>query len=281
MSNRFVCANWKMNKTLPECVAWLDRYVEQVTQHPEAKQAEQIVCAPFVFLTTLVDAVQSYHDRVSLHIAAQDVSQHPSGAYTGDISCAMLKSIGVHTAIVGHSERRQGHHESDVVVADKVVQLLRNDMTPIFCVGETLEQYERNETQQVLRAQMDALFSRIREADLAPQEGDATASVLTKMIVAYEPVWAIGTGLQATPEEAETAIAGIGALIEAEWGSAIARHIPKLYGGSVNGTTLARYLEQGSIAGSLVGGASLDAEQFAQLTRITGSVVRGDVDAHV
>ena len=185
-----------------------------------------------------------------LEIGAQDVSQHEQGAYTGEVSAAMLREFGVRYAIVGHSERRQYHCEPDSVVADKTKAALAHGITPIVCVGETLAEREAGRTEEVVRRQLAAVIH-------------ANGHCISEIVVAYEPVWAIGTGKTATPGEAQQVHAVLRAQLQAATGHAERMQI--LYGGSMNAANAAGLLAQGDIDGGLIGGAALKAPDFLQI----------------
>lgn len=183
-------------------------------------------------------------------VAAQDVSQHEAGAYTGEVSAAMLKDFGVRYALVGHSERRQYHGETDVVVAEKAQRALAAGITPIVCVGETLEEREAGQTEAVVKRQLAAVIH-------------LNGHCISEVVVAYEPVWAIGTGRTASPEQAQAVHAVLRAQLLAA--SEHADRIRLLYGGSMNAANAAQLLSQPDIDGGLVGGASLKAPDFLQI----------------
>ena len=183
-------------------------------------------------------------------VAAQDVSQHEAGAYTGEVSAAMLKDFGVRYALVGHSERRQYHGETDVVVAEKAQRALAAGITPIVCVGETLQEREAGQTEVVVKRQLAAVIH-------------LNGHCISEVVVAYEPVWAIGTGRTASPEQAQAVHAVLRAQLSAA--SEHADRIRLLYGGSMNAANAAQLLSQPDIDGGLVGGASLKAPDFLQI----------------
>jgi triosephosphate isomerase (TIM) len=185
-------------------------------------------------------------------VGAQDVSQHDAGAYTGEVSAAMLKDLGVRYAIVGHSERRQYHGETDAVVAAKAQKSLASGVTPIVCVGETLQEREAGQTEEVVKRQLAAVIH-------------TNGHCISEIVVAYEPVWAIGTGKTASPEQAQQVHAVLRAQLLAA--TAHAARISILYGGSMNAANAAQLLAQPDIDGGLVGGASLKAADFLSIVR--------------
>lgn len=204
------------------------------------------VCVPTPYLAQ----AQSELRDSAVAWGAQDVSEHAKGAYTGDVSAAMVAEFGARYAIVGHSERRQLHGESDAVVAAKARAALAGGLVPIACVGETLAERERGDTDAVVAREVDALT-------------DALGADTSRIVVAYEPIWAIGTGRTATPEQAQA----VHAAVRARLARAGAGDVPILYGGSVNAANAAALFAMADIDGGLVGGASLDADEFLMIGR--------------
>jgi triosephosphate isomerase len=242
-----ICAaNWKMHKTRPEAVDFAEALPPLVAGDLDA--VEVFVCPPFTSLAPVVEGLADSEIRV----AAQNAHFEDSGAFTGEVSPSMLAELGVDGVIVGHSERRQHFGETDEALARKVPAALSAGLVPILCVGESLEQREAGETEDVLRRQV--------EADLAEVRADA----LERVVIAYEPVWAIGTGRNATSEQAAEAIAHIRSLI-ASRSNAAADAIRILYGGSVKPDNAADVLGPEGVDGALVGGASLDPDDFAAI----------------
>jgi triosephosphate isomerase len=240
-----VAANWKMNKTIEESEAFLGEFLPTVRG---AEAAEVVVCPSFPALKPVVELCLQSRVRV----AAQNMHEEPSGAFTGEVSAPMLREIGVDGVVLGHSERRRYFAENDDALSRKVPAALDSGLEPILCVGETEPQRDAGETEAVLRRQV--------EADLAALADDR----LPEVVVAYEPVWAIGTGRTATPEQAEEAIAFIRSLVEARSGDA-AERIRILYGGSVKPDNATDLLGRPGVDGALVGGASLDPHAFAAI----------------
>ena len=204
------------------------------------------VCVPAPYLAQ----VQMLRHGSALELGAQDVSRHEQGAYTGEVSAAMLKEFGVRYAIVGHSERRQYHGETDQVVADKAKAALAHGITPIVCVGETLAEREAGQTELVVKRQPAAVIH-------------TNGHCISEIVVAYEPVWAIGTGKTATPEQAQQVHAVLRAQLKAA--TPHSDRIAILYGGSMNAANAATLLAQPDIDGGLIGGASLSADDFAAI----------------
>jgi len=237
-----VAANWKMHKTVREAEEFLDRFVGEIG---DLGGVEVVVCPPFTALAAAVERTR----RSPVRVAAQNVHEQDSGAFTGEVSIPMLRELGVAGAIVGHSERRALFGETDEALARKVPALLDAGLEPILCVGETEAERDGGETEAVLRRQV--------EADLAGVDPPH----LAELVVAYEPIWAIGTGRTASPQQAQEAIAFIRALL-ADRDSSAAAAVRILYGGSVKPDNAAELFAERDIDGGLVGGASLDPDDF-------------------
>jgi triosephosphate isomerase len=239
---KLIAGNWKMNGNL----AANDALVRALIAGMKDAACTVAVCVPGPYLAQ----VQMLRAGSALELGAQDVSQHEQGAYTGEVSASMLKEFGVRYAIVGHSERRQYHGETDALVADKARVALAAGVTPIVCVGETLAEREAGQTEEVVKRQMAAIIH-------------TNGHCISEIVVAYEPVWAIGTGRTATPEQAQQ----VHALLRAQL-KAATQHVERihiLYGGSMNAGNAAALLAQPDIDGGLVGGASLKAADFLQI----------------
>lgn len=245
MMKKLIAGNWKMNGSL----AANDALVRALVKGMEGDAGCSVaVCVPAPYLAQ----VQMLRAGSALELGAQDVSRHSEGAYTGEVSAAMLKEFGVRYAIVGHSERRQYHCETDALVAEKARAALAAGITPIVCVGETLAEREAGRTEEIVKRQLAAVIH-------------ANGHCISEIVVAYEPVWAIGTGKTATPGEAQQVHAVLRAQLKAATGHADRVHI--LYGGSMNAANAASLLAQPDIDGGLVGGASLKAADFLQIVR--------------
>jgi triosephosphate isomerase (TIM) len=240
-----VAANWKMHKTVGETEAFIDRLLAGADS---LGGVEIVVCPPFPSLAAATERARGS----AVRIAAQNAHFEPQGAYTGEVSPPMLADLGLWGAILGHSERRAMFAETDEALARKVTAVLDAGLTPILCVGETEPQREVGETEEVLRRQLDA--------DLAALDDDRLAEI----VIAYEPVWAIGTGRTATPGQAQEAIALIRSVIAARDPEAGTR-VRIQYGGSVKPDNAAELLDQPDIDGALVGGASLDPDDFISI----------------
>ena len=242
-----IAANWKLHKTVAETEDFLDRFVASAG---DLGAVEVVICPPYLALAAAVERTR----RSPIRVAAQNVHEAESGAFTGEVSIPMLAELGVGGAIVGHSERRQLFGETDEALARKVPALLAAGLEPILCVGESEAERDAGETEAVLRHQLEADLAEVADGDLA------------RVVIAYEPIWAIGTGRTASPEQAEDACAFIRALIESRDADA-ASTIRVLYGGSVKPQNAAELFAQPDIDGGLVGGASLDPEDFLALCR--------------
>jgi triosephosphate isomerase len=241
----FIAGNWKMHKTVAEAEQYIQALLPKVAA---VDGVEIVVCPPFLALQALVDSARG--SQVGIY--AQTMHEADQGAFTGEVSAPMLSEIDVDGVILGHSERRQYFNETDKALQLKVPKALEAGLTPILCVGETEEERERGETERKLRYQV--------------QEGLEEVAVerLAEVVVAYEPVWAIGTGLTATPEQAQEAIAFVRALI-ANFDTEAAQQVRILYGGSCKADNAAELLALPDVDGALVGGASLDPGDFAAI----------------
>ncbi|HQV00381.1 MAG: triose-phosphate isomerase [Bacteroidia bacterium] len=248
MAHKIAAANWKMNGDL--------NFVKQLTQELLANQTiinsnqSLLLASPFLYLHELVEATKNYKQ---INIAAQNCAQYTSGAYTGEVSADMLASIGVTHVIIGHSERRALFGETDAQLAIKVLLAIQNKLKPVFCIGETLAQREANKHFNIIEDQLWHGLFQLSEADFS------------QCIVAYEPVWAIGTGVTATPEQAQEMHAYIRGLIAEKYNDDVAQATSILYGGSCNEKNAATLFSLPDVDGGLVGGASLKAESFAQI----------------
>lgn len=238
-----IAGNWKMNKLASEAKPFVE---ELRAAMPKTKTCESVLCVPFPIIPAMAKVMRDSR----LAFGAQDVSAHESGAYTGEVSAAMLTDLGVKYCIVGHSERRQYHAESDSLVNTKAKALLAAGITPIICVGESLEQRENELTMEYVAYQVKAALAGM------------DAREVKKCIIAYEPIWAIGTGKTATAEQAGEVCTNIRATIRSLYGARVARSVTIQYGGSMNPKNAAELLAQPDIDGGLIGGASLNPEDF-------------------
>lgn len=238
MRRPLVVGNWKMNGSRETSIALVKSIV---AQSADVTNAEMALCAPFIYLN---DVAELLKDK-DVGLGAQDVSVHLNGAYTGEIAASMLVDCGCKYAIVGHSERRQYHAESNLLVAQKALTAFKSGLTPIICLGESFEERNSDRVETVVGEQLQAVQSVLGLAGLQ------------QSVIAYEPVWAIGTGLTATPEQAQD----VHRFIRSRLGE-IAQKVNIIYGGSVKSANAGELFAQKDIDGALVGGASLDAKEF-------------------
>ena len=250
MRKPIIAGNWKMNMSIEESKGFVSEFLTLVNDDGAIEKVDICIATPYLQLATVASSLEA----TPIIVAAQNVSEHDSGAYTGEISSKMLKEVGITTALVGHSERRQYFGDTDESVALKTAKALENSITPIVCIGETKEERESNKTKDVIKKQVLAVFSKVDDA--------------TKIIIAYEPVWAIGTGLTATSEQAQEVHAFIRSLVKERYGEAASEKVRILYGGSANPKNIEELLSQPDIDGGLVGGASLKADSFSQMVLI-------------
>jgi len=247
-----MAGNWKMNVNHLEAIALVQKLAYMLNDEDYAN-LDVAVCAPFTDLRsvqTLIDA-----DKYGIKYGAQDLSQHDKGAYTGDISGVMLAKLGCSFVIVGHSERRQYHAESDEIVNAKTKAALRNEVTPIVCVGEGLDIRKAGDQVSYTLAQVNGALAGL------------TAEQVAGLVIAYEPVWAIGTGEVATPEDAQEVCGAIRARVAELYDAPTADAVRVLYGGSMKSDNVASIMAQPDVDGGLVGGASLDPDEFVAVCR--------------
>jgi triosephosphate isomerase len=254
-----MAGNWKMNLDHAEAIAAVQKLAWTLKDASHDYSAVEVaVLAPFTDLRsvqTLVDA-----DKLGVRYGAQDISQHESGAYTGEVSGAMLKRLGCTYVAVGHSERREYHHEDDALVNAKVKAAFGKGLVPILCVGEGLDVRKAGDQVAYSLAQVDAAL----EGVPAEQAKD--------VVIAYEPVWAIGTGEVATPQDAQEVCGAIRARLAELYDAELAAGVRVLYGGSVKSGNVAQIMAEADVDGALVGGASLDPEEFAKIARFPSHV---------
>jgi triosephosphate isomerase len=246
MRQPFIAGNWKMYKTVQEAVAFakeLRSVVKDVTD------VEIVVAPPFTAVHAVADALRN----TNVGVAAQDLYWEKGGAFTGEVSGAMIKEAGAEYVIIGHSERRRLFGETDATVNRKIMAAIAAELTPIVCVGETLDERERNETLAVLDRQLKDGLDRL------------TGERVNDLVIAYEPVWAIGTGRNATAAQAEEAHLHIRTRLRQWFGAAAADHCHVLYGGSVKPDNIAELIREPDVDGALVGGASLDVKSFGEI----------------
>ena len=242
-----IAGNWKMHKTVEGAEDFIQALLPRVSS---VQRAEVAICPPFTALQAMVDSTRG--SRVAVY--AQTMHQADEGAFTGEVSPAMLSELGVHGVILGHSERRQMFGETDRALAQKLPAALSAGLLPVLCVGETEEERERGDTERKLRHQVQEAVAKLSSEQLG------------EIVIAYEPIWAIGTGQVATPELAQEAVAFVRALVNDRSPEA-ARRTRILYGGSVKADNAAELLALPDVDGALVGGASLQADEFAGIAR--------------
>ncbi|HXD62793.1 MAG TPA: triose-phosphate isomerase [Lacisediminihabitans sp.] len=247
-----IAGNWKMNLDHLQSIAFVQKLAWSLKDaHHDFAAVEVAVFPPFTDLRSVQTLVSA--DRLPLKFGAQDVSAHESGAFTGEISAAFLRALECEYVIIGHSERRTLHGESDDVVAAKVAAALSHSLVPVICVGETAEDLEIHGPSAVPVAQLRAALDGVKAG--------------SNIVVAYEPVWAIGSGQPATPEQAEQVAAQLRVVIEESLGADAAAATRILYGGSVKSGNIAGFMRQPNVDGALVGGASLDQAEFSSIAR--------------
>jgi triosephosphate isomerase (TIM) len=242
MRRKIIAGNWKMNKTIPEAI----KLSKEVVALSEGADCEVVICPTFVCLAPVHEAIQGSH----VALGAQDVHWEEKGAYTGKVSGEMLKSAGVKYVIIGHSEQRTYFHETNATVNKKVKAVLKAGLLPIICVGETLEQREAGRTEEVCQDHIRGAYEGLSKEDAL------------RTVVAYEPVWAIGTGRTATPQQAQEVHAFIRNLLKSMYDQETADQIRIQYGGSMKADNAKELLSQADIDGGLIGGASLKADDF-------------------
>lgn len=251
MRQKIVAGNWKMNKTLQEANTLASEVLGMVND--EVKGSVKVIfCAPFPYLQSVKTIVGN---NKYISIAAQNCSEHESGAYTGETSATMLKSMDIPYVILGHSERRQYFGEDGKVLAKKTDVALKNGLTPIFCCGEVLEIREKGTHEQLVKQQVEESLFHLSADDLK------------KVVIAYEPVWAIGTGKTATAQQAQDMHAVIRKHIAGKYGQPVADSISILYGGSVNAANAKELFSNPDVDGGLVGGASLKSREFTDIIK--------------
>lgn len=246
-----LAGNWKMYKTVAEATD----FARKLTEKPAVEGVEQVICVPFTAISAVRDVLQG----TGYGLGAQNMHHADEGAYTGEISPLMLKELGVTYVIIGHSERRQYFAETDETVNQKVKAALAHGLRPIICVGESLEEYEANQTLEVVRRQTTAALAGV------------SAEAAEQLVIAYEPIWAIGTGKSSTAESANETIRSIRQVVGEVLGQQAAEAIRIQYGGSVKPDNITSFMQQSDIDGALVGGASLQVDSFAALAAgVTG-----------
>ena len=245
MRKPIIAGNWKMHKTIAEAVEFVNDIKDKVNN----TDVEAVICAPFTLLKDLKEATKG----TNIKIGAQNMHYAEQGAFTGEISAPMLKELNIDYVVLGHSERRQYFNETNETVYKKVIKGLEEGIDPILCVGETLEEREASETKNVCKEQTEKALVGVSAEDMK------------KVVIAYEPVWAIGTGKTATAEDANDVIAYIREVVKGLYGEEISEEVRIQYGGSVKPSNVAEIMNQSDIDGALVGGASLLASDYTEL----------------
>lgn len=254
MRTKIVAGNWKMNKTFDEADTLVFEIIDLLEEKGKPKNVDVIICPPFIYLELTGDITEDS----PVFVGAQNVSQYDQGAYTGEISASMLRSMHIDFAIIGHSERRKYFRENDEELLAKAVAALKHDIAPIFCCGEQLDERNAGKHFEVVKSQLENTIFQLDPEDFA------------RVIIAYEPVWAIGTGVNATSEQAQEMHFFIRDLIWKKFGAEIAADKTILYGGSCNAKNAAELFSMPDVDGGLIGGASLKAEEFVQIVNAAG-----------
>ncbi len=247
-----IAANWKMHKTIKEAEEFVERFLELIK---EIKQTEIVIVPPFTALWPLKKRLAAAGPQPEFKLAAQNLHFEKAGAYTGEISPLMLKELGCEYVIIGHSERREHFKEDDELINKKLKASFEHALAPILCIGESLTQRRAGETEAVLERQLKADLRSLKKAQIE------------KLVIAYEPIWAIGTGETASPEDAQASAEFIREVIKGLYDEATAQAIRIQYGGSVKPENITEIVKQPDIDGALVGGASLDADAFAEIIK--------------
>lgn len=252
MRKKIVAGNWKMNKNYTDGLSLFSEVVNMAKDELIGNQ-QVIVCAPYIFLHSLSALAKG---QTQVRIGAQNAHQEESGAYTGEISTEMLKSVGVNYVILGHSERRQYFGENNALLAKKTDIALKNELKPIFCIGETLKERESGGHFEVIKSQLSEGTFHLE------------AHEFSKLVIAYEPVWAIGTGVTASSDQAQEIHAFIRKEIAIKYDQSVADETSILYGGSCNPKNAAELFSQADIDGGLIGGASLKSRDFVDIAKV-------------
>ena len=243
MRKKIVAGNWKMNKTLQEGIELAKELNEVLSA--DKPHCDVVICTPFIHLASVVPVV----NKDIIGVGAENCADKASGAYTGEVSAAMVASTGAQYVILGHSERRAYYHETVAILEEKVKLALANGLKPIFCIGEVLEEREANKQNEVVKAQLESVFS-------------LSAEEFGQIVLAYEPVWAIGTGKTATPEQAQEIHAYIRSLVAEKYSKQVADDTSILYGGSCKPSNAKELFANPDVDGGLIGGAALKAADF-------------------
>lgn len=254
MRTKIVAGNWKMNKSFEDADTLIFEIVDMLEEQGKPNDVDVIICPPFIFLELAGDITEDS----PVFVGAQNVSQYESGAYTGEISASMLRSMHIDFTIIGHSERRKYFGETDEELLAKALSALKHDIAPIFCCGELLEEREAGNHFEVVKSQLENTIFKLEPEDFA------------RVIIAYEPVWAIGTGVTATSEQAQEMHFYIRELIWNKFGAELAADMTIIYGGSCNAKNAKELFSMPDVDGGLIGGASLKAEEFVAIVQAAG-----------
>ncbi|HPY75154.1 MAG TPA: triose-phosphate isomerase [Planctomycetota bacterium] len=256
MRKPFMAANWKMNHSLEKAKEFVEKFPQELG-NIKKDDIDIAICVPYVYLLSVSQWLEEINKKYSLSIrsGAQNAHTELQGAYTGEISIPMIKDVGCTYVILGHSERRQMFHETDKAVSEKAKIAFSHGLLPIVCIGETLQERENGITFEIIEKQLEGSL-----AGLAPAQIEA-------ITIAYEPVWAIGTGKAATPDMAQEVHAMIREYLRKHYGDSVAKTVRIQYGGSVKPSNVKELMQQPDIDGALVGGASLEATSFAELIK--------------
>jgi triosephosphate isomerase (TIM) len=254
MRTRIVAGNWKMNKTFEEADTIIFEIIDLLEEKGKPENVDVIICPPFIYLELAGDITEDS----PVFVGAQNVSEFENGAYTGEISASMLRSMHIDFAIIGHSERRKYFKETDEELLAKARAALKHDIAPIFCCGELLEERETRQHFDIVKSQLENTIFKLDPEDFA------------RVIIAYEPVWAIGTGVTATTEQAQEMHFFIRDLIWKKFGAEAAADKTILYGGSCNAKNARELFSMPDVDGGLIGGASLKADEFVEIVKAAG-----------
>lgn len=254
MRKIIIAANWKMNKNKADAISFIDDLLKFNDDY-SAEKVIQLVCPPNLYL----DALNERCLDTDIYIGAQNCSQYDNGAYTGEISVEMLNDLNLKYCIIGHSERRQIFNETNEMIYEKFCKLIDANITPVLCIGETLQEREQNLTFDVIQHQLSSIFNH-------------SNSIGHDFVIAYEPVWAIGTGKTASPEQAQEVHHFIRNWFETKYSADFANSISILYGGSVKPDNIKELLSQQDIDGGLIGGAALDIQSYKKMLSIAGEI---------
>jgi triosephosphate isomerase len=253
--NKIVIGNWKMNKVYIEGLLLANAIISELEKQHD--YVDVVLCPPYIHIQTVYNMLKEY---TRLHVGAQNCHESESGAFTGEVSAAMLSSVGAEYVITGHSERRSVFQENYLLIAKKVKAILSNNLIPVFCCGENLGTREKNQHEHFVKEQLEeSLF-------------ELSAEQIQRVIIAYEPIWAIGTGVVASPEQAESMHLFIRNTIAEKYGNTLSNKMTIIYGGSCNASNAASLFSQPNIDGALVGGASLNPADFLQIIKIRSEI---------